>query len=152
MQIGADRARQRVGALTHQPGIGAEQQHGADLRVGPVQKAVDLAGGKLHGVPIRGPVSAARRCRNRVSRVTISRRNSSTARVRASSSATTLVYSLARISNESATWLVMYKRVAPVLISRNVMLAVASSLPRLPRPVDWIPRSDRKVISRMLNR
>ena len=47
-QIGADRARQRVGALPHEPGIGPEQQHGANLRVGPAQKPLDLTGGYFH--------------------------------------------------------------------------------------------------------
>ena len=49
-QIGADRARQRVGALPHEPGIGAEQQHGANLRVGPAQKPVDLPRGYFHAL------------------------------------------------------------------------------------------------------
>src|SRR5258705_1388884 len=140
----------RSRALSNEAGIGSIQQHGEDLRVGPAQKAVDLSGGNLHGV--FGAVSAARRCRNRVSRVMISRRNSSTARVRPSSSATMLAYSLARMSKDSETWLLVERTAAPVLMSRKVMLAVASSLPRLPRPVSWVPGSAREVDSRLLSR
>ena len=47
-QIGADRARHAVGALAHQAGIRAVQQHGADFRVGPPQKRGDPRRGEPH--------------------------------------------------------------------------------------------------------
>ena len=66
-----------------------------------------------------GGPEAARRCRNTVSRLTRSRRNSSAARVRASSSATTVEYSLATISKDSATRLLPCSSVAPLRMSRR---------------------------------
>ena len=47
-QIRADGAREGVGALAHQPGIGAVEQHRADFRVGALQKRLDPRRGELH--------------------------------------------------------------------------------------------------------
>src|SRR5439155_6027602 len=40
-EIGADPARQRVGALAGKTGIGAIEEDGADLRLGAAEKALD---------------------------------------------------------------------------------------------------------------
>ncbi len=48
-------AQQTVGPLAHQPGIGAIDEHGADRRIRPVEKTLDVPGGELHGVGPRRP-------------------------------------------------------------------------------------------------
>ena len=48
-QIGADGARDRVGALAHEPGIGAVEQDGADFGIGPPQERGDPRRRQLHG-------------------------------------------------------------------------------------------------------
>src|SRR5262249_25595843 len=113
----------------HQAGIGAKKEHSADTGIGSAQKGLDPRAGQLHsvgltagggtttGVGKAGDGVGDRRCRKIVSWLTMSRRSWSTARVPASVSATVAAYSFARMSNDSATWLVAFSWGTLVLLS-----------------------------------
>src|SRR5579875_2993547 len=122
-EVGADALREKLGPLAHKAPVGAVQQHRPQLRVGPAQKIGDAGRRDAHRPQPRCGMAAARRCRNRFSRVTISRARSPTMRVRASSSATMFAYWFAKMSKPSAECTVLTSSTRPLARSASEKVA-----------------------------